>query len=53
VSEVEHGEPSSFIYAEIEFDNEEDAESYIFPIKALDVTLDNNYKMKNYWKNNR
>lgn len=42
-----------FIYAEVEFGSEEEAMAYEFPWPELvikEVTNDQNYKMKNYWK---
>lgn len=45
-----------FIYAEVEFDSEEDAQSYLFPIdEAVEVTYEENskWKMANYWKETR
>ena len=44
----------AFIYAEIEFESEEQARDYQFPIDdAIEVTDDSNYKMKNYWLRTR
>lgn len=41
---------NGFIYAEIEFDSEEDAKAFDLPISgAIDATENKNYKMKNYW----
>lgn len=42
-----------FIYAEVEFESEEEANAYQFPWPDLvekEVTNDPEYKMKNYWK---
>ena len=51
VSVVDDG---AFIYAEIEFESEEQARDYQFPIDdAIEVTDDSNYKMKNYWLRTR
>lgn len=50
VSNVEN----RFLYAEIEFETEEQAEAYVMPIvDAVEVTNNPNYKMKNYWKRTR
>lgn len=50
VSNVE----DEFLYAEIEFETEEQANNYIMPLAdAVEVTNDPNYKMKNYWKRTR
>lgn len=43
----------SFVYAEVEFETEEEAKNYNFPWPELverEVTYDPNYKMKNIWK---
>ncbi|WP_097006699.1 hypothetical protein [Lacrimispora amygdalina] len=54
VSVVDPGIENSFIYAEVEFDNQKVAEKYIFPILgAIDVTYDPEFKMKNYWSRTR
>lgn len=54
VSVVDNGTEGSFIYAEIEFDSADEAETYVLPISnAVDVTHDPNYKMKNIWKKTR
>lgn len=42
-----------FIYAEVEFDSEEEAKNYEFPWPDLvekEITYDPSYKMKNYWR---
>lgn len=42
-----------FIYAEVEFESEDEANSYEFPwpdIVEKEITYDPEYKMKNYWK---
>ena len=47
---------NSWIYAEVEFDSEEEAKNYVFPWPELviqEVTYDEEYKMKNYWKDTR
>ena len=51
---VDKGTPNEFMYAEIEFFDEEDANEYI-PDYFLgkEVTYDPNYKMKNYWVRTR
>lgn len=54
VTIVDPGTDTEFIYAEVEFGTNEEAESFVFPIKdAVEVTDDPNYKMKNYWKKTR
>lgn len=51
VSVVDNG---AFIYAEIEFESEEQARNYQLPIDdAVEVTEDSSYKMKNYWLRTR
>lgn len=42
-----------FVYAEVEFDSEEEAKNYKFPWPELveeEITNDESYKMKNFWK---
>lgn len=42
-----------FIYAEVEFPSKEEAVTFEFPWPELvieEVTMDSNYKMKNYWQ---
>jgi CYTH domain-containing protein len=54
VCHVDPGKPSEFLYAEIEFQSEEEAQA--FPKTAFlgeDVTDNDYYKMKNYWKRTR
>lgn len=44
----------AFIYAEIEFETEEQARNYQPPIDdAVEVTDNPEYKMKNYWLRTR
>lgn len=44
------GKGISFMYAEIEFDDEESANNFVdLPLFTKDVTSDPFYKMKNYW----
>ena len=46
----------SWIYGEVEFKSEEQANSFIFPFpecNPIEVTSDSFYKMKNYWKRTR
>ena len=51
VSVVDDG---AFIYAEIEFETEEQARNYQLPIDdAVEVTDNPSYKMKNYWLRTR
>lgn len=45
---------NTFFYCEIEFDDEEYAREFKpFNWLSEEVTYDNNYKMKNYWKRTR
>lgn len=54
ISIVDPGTNNQFIYAEVEFDSEEDANNFVMPIKTVkEVTYDDTYKMKNYWKRTR
>ena len=49
-ADTEHG----FFYGEIEFESEEAAKAFVAPAwLGEDVTYDENYKMKNYWKRTR
>jgi len=51
---VDKGTKSQFIYGEVEFDSEDEAQSYEWPFSgAKDVTTDATYKMKNYWTRTR
>lgn len=51
VSVVDNG---VFIYAEVEFESEEQARNYQLPIDdAVEVTDNPEYKMKNYWLRTR
>ncbi len=43
----------TFYYAEIEFDSEDEANSFIFPFTGTEVTDRSEYKMKKYWYNTR
>lgn len=52
-SVVDEGTENEFMYAEIEFDSEEEAKAYELSLDAVDVTYDDSYKMKNYWKRTR
>ena len=48
------GKGISFMYAEIEFDDEESANNFVdLPLFVKDVTSDPFYKMKNYWVRTR
>lgn len=51
VSLVDEGTENEFMYAEVEFPDEETAKCFIMPfgIQAEDVTGNPVYKMKNYW----
>lgn len=55
VSLVDAGEQTQFYYAEIEFGNVEEANSYILELPEIieDVTYNKSYKMKSYWKRTR
>jgi len=45
---------NDWMYAEVEFNSEEDANNFIPPDWfGEEVTYDKNYKMKNYWKQTR
>lgn len=51
VSVVDDG---AFIYAEVEFESEEQARGFQLPIDdAIEVTENTDYKMKNYWLRTR
>ena len=51
VSVVDNG---AFIYAEVEFESEEQARDFQLPIDdAIEVTENTEYKMKNYWLRTR
>lgn len=57
-SEVDPGTPDSFIYSEIEFESERDANSYRFPgyfepFLIREVTGEKSWAMKNYWRRTR
>lgn len=54
VSHVDFNTEDAFFYAEIEFPTEEDAKNFV-PMEYLgkEITFDENYKMKNYWKRTR
>ena len=44
----------AFIYAEVEFISEEEANKFVFPWKnVIEITEDSSYKMKNYWNRTR
>lgn len=50
-STVDAGSVSEFSYAEVEFETEEGANNFVVPSwVGLEVTYDEKYKMKNYWK---
>jgi CYTH domain-containing protein len=54
VCHVDPGKASEFLYAEIEFKSEEEANAFIKPdFLGEDVTDNDYYKMKNYWKRTR
>ena len=51
---VDKGTPWEFMYAEIEFESEEEALTFEKPaFLGEEVTHDDTYKMKNYWKRTR
>lgn len=51
---VDTGRKDSFVYGEIEFVTEEEANNFITPgWFGEEVTYDENYKMANYWKRTR
>lgn len=55
-SHVDPGSPSSFYYAEVEFENEDAALAFdVSQIPTFDheVTDDPSWKMKNYWRRTR
>lgn len=54
VAHVDPGTQNAFFYAEIEFPTEEEANAFI-PTEYFrqDVTFQEAYKMKNYWKSTR
>lgn len=48
---VDEGEPTSFLYGEVEFDDRETALAYQWPFPgAQDITYDKEYKMSRYCK---
>lgn len=54
VTIVDPGTETEFIYVEVEFRTRREAENFVLPIPdAIEVTDDQNYKMKNYWKSTR
>lgn len=51
---VDPGTKDSFLYGEIEFPTEDEANHYVMSLEgAKDVTCDKFYKMKNYWVRTR
>lgn len=51
---VDKGTPCEFLYGEIEFESEEEANNFVKPdFLGEEVTCDDAYKMKNYWKRTR
>lgn len=43
-----------FLYGEIEFDTLEQAEAFKMPLdRAIEITYNSSYKMKNYWNENK
>lgn len=54
VCHVDPGMPWEFVYGEIEFESEEAARSFVKPdFLGEEVTEDDTYKMKNYWRRTR
>lgn len=54
VSHVDPGTPNAFFYAEIEFPTEAEAKSFVPPeYLGREITYNEEYKMKNYWKRTR
>ncbi len=54
VSHVDAGADWEFYYAEIEFSSEEEANAFVLPeYLGKEITYDENYKMKNFWKRTR
>ena len=54
VSLVDPGTDWEFYYAEIEFPTEEDAKAFVVPpYFGREITFNEDYKMKNYWKRTR
>ena len=51
VCHCDGGLNEDFYYAEVEFDNEDDAKAYVWPFgEAKDVTHNPYFKMKNFWR---
>jgi CYTH domain-containing protein len=50
---VDEGKLTEFMYAEIEFESEEQANQFIPPKDYFDITNDSSWKMKNYWERTR
>lgn len=54
VAHVDPGMPRSFFYGEVEFPTERDAREFIVPkYLGREITFNEDYKMKNYWKTTR
>lgn len=54
VSHVDPGTPHAFFYGEIEFPTEKDARDFDVPnYLGREITFNEDYKMKNYWKTTR
>ena len=54
VSLVDPGTDWEFYYAEIEFPTEQDAKDFVVPAYfGREITFNEDYKMKNYWKRTR
>ena len=54
VAHVDPGTPRAFFYGEIEFPTEKDAREFHVPnFLGREITFNEDYKMKNYWKRTR
>lgn len=53
ITKVDPGSSNEFIYAEVEFDSEKDAQEFSFPLNSIEITYDPKYKMKSYWNKTR
>ena len=54
VAHVDPGTDWAFFYAEIEFPTEQDAKDFVVPnFFGREITFNDDYKMKNYWKRTR
>lgn len=54
VALIDAGTDWEFYYAEIEFPTEQEAKAFVVPSYfGREITFDDDYKMKNYWKRTR